>query len=408
MNGPTLIAGRYALGRLLGTGGMAQVFQARDQILGRDVAVKLFGPAVDAHGPDRVQTEMRTLAGLSHPSLVTVHDAGTDTPVDGGPERAFLVMELIDGPTVAQLIAAGPLAPDLVAWTGAATAAALAYAHSRGVMHRDVKPGNILLDTQGRAHLADFGIAQTLGQQALTATGLLMGTAPYLSPEQVQGQQVTTATDVYSLGLVLLEALTGRREYPGTSAEAALARLSRPPVVDAGLPEPWPDLLTAMTATDPDARPDAAQVADVLSREGAGTSAAADAASHFLGSWDEGAPTEAAANPTRVMTQHAAPAAPGGRRRTAAGMSGASWAWARRSRPGLLIVASVVGLVLLAVAVASAIGSVSTHRPAPVPTVSPTSTVRSTPSVRAAPTPTRSAAAPPSSPGKGHGRPKGK
>jgi serine/threonine protein kinase len=242
---------------------MAEVFRAHDELLGRDVAIKVFGSHIDAHGPDRVRAEMRTLASLNHPALVTVHDAGTDSP-EGGPERAYLVMQLVDGPNLAQSLAAGPRTPTEVAALGAAVAEALAYVHQRDVVHRDIKPANILLDRAGRPYLADFGIAQSLGQQALTATGVTLGTAPYLSPEQVTGQPVGPASDVYALGLVLLEALTGHREYPGSSAETALARLSRPPSIPPRLPEPWIPLLTAMTRTGPAERPSAAAVAAAL------------------------------------------------------------------------------------------------------------------------------------------------
>lgn len=401
---PIVVAGRYELGSLLGTGGMAQVFRARDRVLEREVAVKLFGASVDAHGPERVRIEMRTLARLSHPALVTVHDAGTHTPSDGGPERAFLVMELIDGPTLAQLIASGPLAPEAVAATGAGTAAALDHVHARGVLHRDVKPANILLDATGRPHLADFGIAQTLGQQAMTGTGLMMGTAPYLSPEQVRGQPVTPATDIYSLGLVLLEALTGRREYPGVTAESAVARLSRPPVVDADLPAGWRDLLTGMTASDPAERPVAGEVAERLRELGAEGGATVP-----LGPFPGGAPTAATAIPTRVLTR-AAPVAELAASTALGAVSRPGWRTlvdrARGSR--LALVGGSVALLLLVAAVAGA-GSSGTAR-TPAPAVSPSPQPAASAPVPAtslpAPPPARSRA--PGPPGKDHGRGKGK
>lgn len=258
----TVLADRYELGDALGSGGMAQVFRAHDRLLGREVAVKLFGSGIDPNGPARARSEMRTLAALSHPNLVAVHDAGTDTEHD--PPRVYLVMQLIDGPSLADLLKQGPLPPGQVQHIGIGVAHALAYVHQRGVVHRDIKPGNILLDSSARPFLADFGIAQTLGASALTATGLTMGTAAYLSPEQVRGHDVGPGSDTFAFGLVLLEALTGQREYDGTTAETALARLTRPPALVGRVPKVWCKLLAAMTATDPAERPTALQVADLL------------------------------------------------------------------------------------------------------------------------------------------------
>lgn len=257
------VAGRYELGSTLGAGGMSQVFRAHDELLGRDVAVKLFGASVDPRGPDRVRAEMRTLAGLSHPALVAVYDAGTDVPPTGDP-RAFLVMALVEGPSLARLLLDGPLPAEGVRGIGLRVGEALDFVHARGIVHRDVKPANVLLDQDGLAYLADFGIARGTEQPTLTTVGQILGTAAFLSPEQVSGQPVTTAADIYALGLVMLEALTGRREYPGTTIETALARLSRPAVIDAELPAMWRELLADMTAMDPRDRPTAARVATVL------------------------------------------------------------------------------------------------------------------------------------------------
>jgi serine/threonine protein kinase len=148
-----------------------------------------------------------------------------------------------------------------VAEIGAWLADALAYVHGEALIHRDVKPANVLLGQDGRVRLTDFGIARLVDAAKVTATGLTVGTASYLSPEQVTAEPVGTAADVYSLGLVLLECLTGKREYPGSAVEVALARLSRPPHVPSDLPAGWPGLLTAMTDRDPARRPTCAQVA---------------------------------------------------------------------------------------------------------------------------------------------------
>ena len=226
---------------------MAEVLRARDTLLGRDVAVKVFRDDLDR---DRARAEMQTLAGLDHPRLVQVHDAGT----------GYLVMELVDGPNLAARC--GSLSPDEVASIGADVADGLAYVHARGVVHRDVKPANVLLSPTG-AKLADFGIARIVDSARQTGTGLTVGTAPYLAPEQVTGQPVGPPADVYALGLVLLECLTGRREYDGGAVECALARLHRQPEVPV-LPGPWSPLLRAMTARNPADRPTAAEVAATL------------------------------------------------------------------------------------------------------------------------------------------------
>jgi eukaryotic-like serine/threonine-protein kinase len=261
-----LLADRYQLGEVIGRGGMAEVHRAMDLKLGRPVAVKML---LDGSGDEtdraRFIAEARTLAMLSHSGLVTVLDAGfgtsTDPDVPGGSgDRAFLVMELVDGPTLGQLMSNGPLPLDVIGGIAAQVAEALAYVHGRGVVHRDVKPGNVLMGTDDLVKLADFGIARLVERRTRhTASGIAIGTAAYVAPEQVNGDEVGSPADVYALGLVILEAVTGRREYDGPPAEAALARLARPPVIPS-LPSGWPRLLTAMTALDPDDRPHADEV----------------------------------------------------------------------------------------------------------------------------------------------------
>ena len=251
-----VIGDRYRLGELLGAGGMADVHRATDQALDRQVAVKMLRPiAGGSEGRDRFIAEARMLAGLSHTGLVTVLDAGFDA------ERPFLVMELVEGPTLAEVCAA-PCDLERVESVGAQVAETLDFVHSRGIVHRDVKPGNVLLGPNGQIKLADFGIARLVDQDpGFTRTGYAMGTVAYASPEQVRGETLTGATDTYSLGLVLLEALTGRREYDGNDLDAAQARLLREPRVGDDLPQPWPLLLREMTALDPTDRPTPAEVA---------------------------------------------------------------------------------------------------------------------------------------------------
>lgn len=269
-----LIAGRYRLIEPIGHGGMATVYRGLDEALGRDIAVKLFrASAVDPDDVGRQETEMRLLASLSHPGLVTLYDAGKDDAGrDDGPDgepRAFLVMELVDGPDLRKRLRDSPVPAANVAYVGAELAGALAYIHTRGVIHRDVKPANILLPppiagTAPRAKLTDFGIARMIDGARYTATGATLGTANYLSPEQASGQSASAASDVYSLGLVLLECLTGRIEFGGTPLEAAVSRLSRDPEVPPSLGPEWSSLLTGMTDRDPDCRPTAAEVSAAL------------------------------------------------------------------------------------------------------------------------------------------------
>ncbi len=254
---------------------MATVYRGQDEVLGRDIAVKLFrASAVAPDDVGRQETEMRLLASLSHPGLVTLFDAGKDDAGrddgEAGEPRAFLVMELVDGPDLRKRLRdAEPLSPPDVAYVGAELAGALAYIHGRGVIHRDVKPANILLPpaipgTLPRAKLTDFGIARMLDGARITAANSTLGTANYLSPEQASSHEIGFSSDIYSLGLVLLEAVTGRIEFGGSAVEAAIARLSRNPEVPEELGSYWCSLLRSMTSRDPDQRPTAAEVSAAL------------------------------------------------------------------------------------------------------------------------------------------------
>lgn len=263
------LGGRYKLQGLIGRGGSASVYRGVDEVLGRAVAVKVFRP--DAGHEDelrRQQAEVRLLAGFNHPGLVAVYDAGREATPAGG-SCSFVVMELAQGCDLQHRLRQGPLPAGDVARIGADLAGALHYVHERGVIHRDLKPGNVMLsydeDTgEAGAKLTDFGIARVIAGTRLTATGKTVGTATYLSPEQAKGEALGTSSDIYSLGLVLLECLTGQVEFPGTPVESAVARLQRTPVVPPALPSIWRQLLSGMTAMDPAARPDAAEVEAVL------------------------------------------------------------------------------------------------------------------------------------------------
>jgi serine/threonine protein kinase len=254
----SLVDGRYRVEEPLGSGAASRVYRAVDEVLDRPVALKVFPQTGDepaGRAPDDHLREARLLARLDHPHLVELYDAGEDDGI------GWTVMRLVGGGTLADRCRTGPLPCAEVAAVGAQVAGALAYAHAHGIVHRDVKPANVLLEPDGSALLADLGIARLVGASRTTAVGMILGTPAYLSPEQVRGEPVTVASDVYSLALVLVECLAGAPPYPGDGVETALARLSRPPVVPADVPPALAGLLTEMTATQAGARPTAAEVA---------------------------------------------------------------------------------------------------------------------------------------------------
>ncbi|MFC9280107.1 protein kinase [Streptomyces collinus] len=253
-----VLSGRYRLGARIGSGGMADVYEGLDTRLRRPVAVKVFRPGPGPQTEESLSTEAMLLARLQHPGLVTVYDSGHHD------DRAYLVMQLVDGPSLHSLLASGPLPQPRVAALGASLAGALAYVHRTDIVHRDVKPSNVLLDRAGDPHLADFGIALFADATRHTAPDVLTGTAAYLAPEQVEGGRVGPAADVYALGLVLLECLKGTPEYRGTPLEAAVARLLRTPAVPEWVPSDLAALLRSMTAQDPGSRPNAAECARAL------------------------------------------------------------------------------------------------------------------------------------------------
>jgi eukaryotic-like serine/threonine-protein kinase len=261
-DGP-LVAGRYELGAVLGVGSSAVVRRGIDLEHNEAVAVKLFHPSASLYDRRQQRQEMSALSKLEHPGLVGLHDGGTE---DG---RPFVVTDLVEGPTLAERILTGPLSLDEVRTLGAQLADALVAVHAGGIVHRDLKPANILLEDGHRARLTDFGISRALESTAATTAGCVVGTAAYLAPEQVRGEEIGPHTDIYALGLVLLEALTARREYPGSAVESATARLYRTPAVPEDLPADLRELLLAMTDDDPLQRPTADEVAALLSRRSA-------------------------------------------------------------------------------------------------------------------------------------------
>jgi eukaryotic-like serine/threonine-protein kinase len=206
----TLARGRYRLEDVLGRGGMATVYLAQDEELERPVAVKVLAGhlADDATFRSRFVREARLAAQLSHPNVVQIYDSGEN---DGNP---YIVMEFVDGRTLAdELTETGPLPPDRVVELGVQVCAGLGTAHAAGLVHRDIKPGNLLIREDGMVKIADFGIARAAETTHLTQMGSILGTAAYLAPEQARGEEVTAAADLYSLGCVLYECLTGRTPY---------------------------------------------------------------------------------------------------------------------------------------------------------------------------------------------------
>jgi serine/threonine protein kinase len=262
----TTIDSRYRLERPLGHGGMASVHLARDTELDRPVAVKLLAENLsgDESVHRRFVREARLAARLSHPNVVSVFDAGDD---DG---RPYIVMEFVDGENLAELLARrGRIPPDEARGLALQAAQGLAHAHAAGLVHRDVKPQNLILRRDGTLKIADFGIARAAEATALTQAGTVLGTAAYLSPEQALGEEVTPATDVYSLGAVLYELLTGRTPFQVET----LDDLARQPAMEVapvrelvpGVPRDLEDVVMHCLARNPEYRPrDGAQLAGEL------------------------------------------------------------------------------------------------------------------------------------------------
>ena len=251
-----VLNGRYELHRRVGRGGMAEVYLARDRLLDRLVAIKILFPefATDPSFVARFRREAQAAANLNHPNIVGVYDWGKERGT------YYIVMEYVDGRSVSEILRSdGPIEPKRAAAIAADVAAALGFAHRKGVVHRDVKPGNVLITSAGEVKVADFGIARAMtskGEEDLTQTGSVMGTATYFSPEQAQGKAVDPRSDLYSLGVVLYEMVAGKPPFSGENpVSIAYQHVQEPipPLAERapGVPRPYVAITMRALAKDP-------------------------------------------------------------------------------------------------------------------------------------------------------------
>jgi tRNA A-37 threonylcarbamoyl transferase component Bud32 len=370
------LAGRYRLDQPISAGAIGEVWRGLDAVLERPVAIKLLR-AEYAHHADtlaRFRAEARHAGSLSHPGIAQVYDYCDADP----PQPPFLVLELVDGPSLAGLLAGGPLSCARVMDVVAQAAAGLHAAHRAGLVHRDIKPGNLLLSQDGVVKITDFGIAYAAGSAPITRTGTLIGTPAYLAPERVAGASATPASDLYSLGVVAYECLVGVQPFRGDPMDVALAHRDRPlPPLPAAVPGEVAALVTELTAKDPAARPAsgdqvaarAGRLRDGMIRDGmirdgmtsgGMTSGGMTSGTAVLpGFWPESLPITLADVPLPgLRSAH--------RRRARAGLPG---------RAAALIAAGVVAVVLLGLLLAGVFSAKSP--PAQAPKAGP-STARAT------------------------------
>ena len=396
-----LIAGRYRLRKAVGDGGMGAVWEAQDQQLDRPVAIKVPDRRLAAEPSfvERFRREARAAARLSHPNVAQVYDYGVDR---GQP---YLVMEFVPGETLAsRLTREGPVSSDEARRIGAQAADALHAAHDAGVVHRDVKPGNIMVTPGGQAKVLDFGIAAAAAESRMTGTGIVLGTPTYMAPEQAAGEGATSASDIYSLGVVLYEMLAGRPPFEGDSALAvASAHVHREPEpLERAARSADPDVVAAIhqaMAKEPSARPaSAAAFAALLRGEAQDQSGAATEALVTGARPTEVVSSRRTEQRTSTGTEVLPPApAP---RKSGPGAPTPSGRGRRRGLAGWIVaVAALIVLGILFIVLATTLSGGSTRPSAPPsrPSASVTpSTTPTTPSPSPSPSPSASPSPSPS------------
>jgi eukaryotic-like serine/threonine-protein kinase len=348
----TTLGSRYTLEGRIGAGGFSEVWRAHDAVLDRPVAIKLLHSDLDQQGETqaRFRNEAQLAGRLSHENIARVYDFCEAI----GAEPTYLIMELIDGPSLADVLATGPIGPVRTMDIIEQVAAGLDTAHASGLVHRDIKPGNIMLTRDGIVKITDFGLSHTLASAPVTRTGMVVGTPAYLAPERAAGARATPASDLYALGVVGYECLAGSPPFTGSPLEVATAQVRQAlPALPADVPEPVAALIADLTAKDQAARPDARTAA----RRAGG-----------VRDWL----AENAAGPAAWSPVTAAPSALAGDHPTLVAMHTPVAPWdpppqrGRRRRTGLIVgaVAAVAVAVMIGVAVASP-GSGPSH-PGPV------------------------------------------
>ncbi|MDT0157782.1 protein kinase [Microbacterium sp. ARD32] len=350
--------GRYELQSRIAIGGMGEVWEATDHVIGRTVAIKILKDEYmgDPGFLERFRAEARHAALVNHEGIASVFDYGEENG------SAYLVMELVPGEALSTILERdGALSADKTLDIVAQTASALQAAHAAGLVHRDIKPGNLLITPDGRVKITDFGIARIADQVPLTATGQVMGTVQYLSPEQASGHAASPATDVYSLGIVAYECLAGKRPFTGESQVAiAMAQINeQPPPLPATVPQPVQNLVMAMIAKKPGERPSSAatvsRAAQALRRgdlnsaaiavpaiAGAGV-ADADDATRILTGMDDGSATRIMPTTAQLPTEQAAAEQQQPKRKRS------PWTWPLVALIALLVIAlggTLLGLLL--------------------------------------------------------------